>query len=81
MKKYTLEEVIEALKTISIINPVHVELEESGYGEFPDSYLFTDSGDLSDLGNEIGIVIGNEKNINEFISGLKHGISLSNGTH
>lgn len=45
-------------------------------------------GDLSDIGNEIGIVVG--KYISEiktgyekaiFIHGINHGISLSNGTH
>jgi hypothetical protein len=44
--------------------------------------------DLSDLGNEIGISIG--KHINEakigyemdsFIAGIKHGISLADGSH
>jgi hypothetical protein len=45
-------------------------------------------GDLSDIGNEIGIVVGkyiNEKEPgyekNFFIHGVKHGISLSDGTH
>lgn len=44
-------------------------------------------GDLSDLGNEIGVVIGkhydnlNKEEIGDLISGLKHGISLTNGTH
>lgn len=45
------------------------------------------SCDLSDLGNEIGIVVGNyisdkmgyEKD--DFIHGIKHGISISDGTH
>lgn len=44
-------------------------------------------GDLSDLGNEIGIVIGEytsdkmgyEKD--DFVSGIYHGISISDGTH
>lgn len=45
-------------------------------------------GDLSDIGNEIGIIVG--KYINEkksgyekdtFMNGLKHGISLTDGTH
>jgi hypothetical protein len=45
------------------------------------------TGDLSDCGNEIGIIVGERyKNITEddiqnFISGIKHGISLTNGTH
>ena len=42
-------------------------------------------GDLSDLGNEIGIVIAkyfnDENTVNDFIHGLKHGISLTDGTH
>ena len=45
-------------------------------------------GDLSDIGNEIGIILGNYINENEmgyelesFIHGLKHGISLTDGTH
>jgi hypothetical protein len=42
--------------------------------------------DLSDIGNEIGIVIGKyiNKEIgdkNDFINGVKHGISLIDGTH
>ena len=40
--------------------------------------------DESDLGNEIGIVLGehlNPEQIEAFIMGLKHGISLTNGTH
>lgn len=44
-------------------------------------------GDLSDLGNEIGVAIGEmfpdmtEQEVSEVILGLKHGISLTNGTH
>ncbi|MFA5366564.1 MAG: hypothetical protein WC333_01490 [Dehalococcoidia bacterium] len=47
-------------------------------------------GDLSDIGNEIGIAIGKyvrEKDddsgwdLTDFIHGVKHGISLVNGTH
>lgn len=47
-----------------------------------------DNGDLGDVGNEIGIVIAkwidNKKmgyELDDFISGLKHGISLIDGTH
>lgn len=44
-------------------------------------------GDLSDVGNELGIIIG--KYISEemgfeyedLIAGIRHGISLTNGTH
>jgi hypothetical protein len=45
-------------------------------------------GDLSDIGNEIGIIIGkyiNKKEmgfeLEDFITGLKHGISITDGTH
>lgn len=44
-------------------------------------------GDISDLGNEIGTIVGkiysdmNQEEINLFISGFKHGVSLTNGTH
>jgi len=46
-----------------------------------------DDGDISDIGNEIGIVVGScvegmtEEEINDFISGFRHGVSLTNGTH
>ena len=48
-------------------------------------------GDLSDLGNEVGIAIGGTISketidsdgfeLNSFINGVKHGISLTDGTH
>jgi len=42
-------------------------------------------GDLSDMGNEIGIIIAKyfdkENTVDDFIHGLKHGISLTDGTH
>ena len=46
-----------------------------------------DNGDISDIGNEIGIAIGSfiedmtEEEIDDFISGFRHGVSLTNGTH
>lgn len=49
------------------------------------------SGDLTDIGNEIGVAIGkytmeenaenNALDTESFICGLKHGISLIDGTH
>jgi len=45
------------------------------------------SGDLSDMGNEIGIAIGkytmgdNALDVDDFIAGLRHGVSLIDGTH
>jgi hypothetical protein len=44
-------------------------------------------GDLSDCGNEIGNMVGSkyknmtEEEIEDFITGIRHGISLTNGTH
>jgi len=43
------------------------------------------NGDISDIGNEIGIAIGEylstDEELNDFISGLKHGVTLKNGTN
>ena len=48
----------------------------------------TYKGDLSDIGNEIGLSIGkfiSDKelgfDLDDFIAGLKHGISIVDGTH
>jgi len=42
-------------------------------------------GDIGDIGNEIGYVIAkyfDENNgLDEFLMGLRHGISLTDGTH
>lgn len=48
-------------------------------------------GNFADLGNEIGYIIGSifeydgtpmvEEEINDFIIGFQHGVSLTNGTH
>jgi hypothetical protein len=60
---------------IHILNRIKTQLEKVNY----------DNGDISDVGNEIGIVLGEfittEEELNDFIHGLKHGISLKNGTH
>lgn len=45
------------------------------------------TGDLSDFGNEIGFWVGKhyenltENEIKLFITGFRHGVSLTNGTH
>jgi len=43
------------------------------------------NGDISDIGNEIGIAIGEylleKDDLSNFIAGLNHGISMKNGTH
>ena len=45
------------------------------------------NGDISDVGNEIGFALGKvlsnltEEEIKDFIHGIRHGISLTNGTH
>jgi len=44
-------------------------------------------GDMADFGNEVGFALGNvienmnEEQISDFITGLMHGISLTNETH
>ena len=44
-------------------------------------------GDMSDMGNEIGVSVGkiypnmNPVEIEDLIHGIRHGISLTNGTH
>jgi hypothetical protein len=41
-------------------------------------------GDYSDIGNEIGFVLGKtitKDELKDFLAGLRHGISLSDGTH
>ena len=44
-------------------------------------------GEISDLGNEIGVVVGlafkdmTDEDITDFIQGFRHGVSLTNGTH
>ncbi len=58
-----------------ILNRIKTQLENINYP----------NGDISDIGNEIGIALGQylstEEELNDFITGLKHGISLTNGTH
>jgi hypothetical protein len=45
------------------------------------------NGDISDIGNEVGLAIGSilenmtDEEINDFVSGFRHGVSLTNGTH
>ena len=54
--------------------------------ELNDKDIFYE-GDISDLGNEVGYALGNvienmnEQQVTDFIHGLRHGISLTNGTH
>ena len=57
------------------------EIKQDIISQLYDSHMC----DLSDVGNEIGIVIGkytdDNNTIEDFISGLRHGVSLSNRTH
>lgn len=45
------------------------------------------NGDISDFGNEVGFCLGKvienmtDEQITDFIHGLRHGISMTNGTH
>ncbi len=52
------------------------------------SNLQYDNGDMSDIGNEVGIIIAKYFDDNDlgwdeesFINGLSHGISITDGTH
>jgi len=79
MKKRKNVKIKKSIK--KIIHKFHVlSLENEVYNK----NNFTD---MSDLGNEVGYVIGNvfskmtEEEIKDFIFGFKHGVSLTNGTH
>ena len=45
------------------------------------------NGDISDIGNEVGLAIGSilenmtDEEIDDFVIGFRHGVSLTNGTH
>lgn len=60
-----------------IIKHISKQLDEVSY----------DNGDVSDIGNEIGFSLGSkienmsEEQIEDFITGFRHGVSLTNGTH
>ena len=49
------------------------------------SKLPYDNGDLSDIGNEIGIALGDymttDQDFTDFIHGLRHGVSLTKREH
>jgi len=57
-----------------ILKEISVSLDKVSY----------DYGDYSDIGNEVGIVLGKtitKDELEDFLAGLRHGISLSDGTH
>lgn len=58
-----------------ILNKLTTSLQKVNYA----------NGDISDVGNEVGFAIGEhlstDEELKDFIAGLKHGISLKNGTH
>ena len=75
---------------IEILKDVIRSMEQSKYISneitFYDLEPWTISSNIGDIGNDIGIAVG--KHIvrlgidkNEFIQGIKHGISLTDGTH
>ena len=76
--KNILEDLIKHLESIKNSAPIN-------HGDLSD--LGNEIGDLSDLGNEIGIIIGQYTNDemgyekDDFVSGVHHGISISDGTH
>jgi hypothetical protein len=68
---------------IEILMDVIRSMEQSKYTILTPG---TVSSDISDIGNDIGFAVG--KHIvrlgldkNDFIRGIKHGISLTDGTH
>jgi hypothetical protein len=79
MEKEIYNEVILAIMQ-ELVNSEHKELSPIEEGGEP---IRTDIGDV---GNTIGIAVGefivkHGWNKEEFISGIKHGISLKDGTH
>ena len=60
-----------------VLNSIIKTLNDVGYNH----------GDLSDIGNELGYALGkliedmNDEDMQTFITGFKHGVSLTNGTH
>lgn len=52
-------DLIEKIKNFNLIDPVHIELARSGYGEFPDSYKFTDNGakEIANLLSESNVTV------------------------
>lgn len=69
--KGTMQEVLQKVAT------------ELNNRKIPSNYV----GDISDLGNEIAYAVGNvvtnmtERETEDFIHGIRHGISLTNETH
>ena len=65
------------MEFIDILNKMAKELPNVKYK----------NGDLSDIGNEVGFQLGSiladmtEEEIQDFIVGFRHGVSLTNGTH
>ncbi len=65
-------------------NKVILDQIISGLKDRSDQFNYI--GDLSDLGNEIGFIIGSiynmtQEDIKDFNIGFNHGVSLTNNTH
>lgn len=43
-RSYSEEEIRKALLDIVLVNPAHISLLKSGYGQFPDTYELTEKG-------------------------------------
>jgi hypothetical protein len=43
-KMYSEEEIRKALLDIVLVNPAHISLLKSGYGQFPDTFELTEKG-------------------------------------
>jgi len=70
-----LQVIVEKMEKFNIIkSEIRDQLDKINY-----------RGDLADIGNEVGIIIAKyfdeDNTVKDFIDGLKHGISLTDGTH
>ena len=68
------------IKNMKKFKEICTELEERF------SNISYENGDISDVGNEVGIIIAKYfsddfGDKNDFINGMNHGVSLTDGTH
>jgi hypothetical protein len=68
-----------------MVQIIQTLVEETGKSLIARSEDIGYYGDISDFGNEVGIVVGQhfkkKQDIEDFITGLRHGITLVDGTH
>lgn len=51
-KQFTEGDIRNVLKTIKILDPVHLEMMSSGHGQFPDSFKLTEKG-INEIINQL----------------------------